>query len=257
MTGEIATDFDDRRCTITISNPAKRNALTPAMIADLVDAFRGLGDRDDVRVVVLTGAGSKAFCSGFDIDEFDGDGLEKEGAVADLLQIVEETDRPTVARINGDAVGAGFELVTACDLRLAAADARFGIPPARIGIIPSDRAIGQLLAAIGPTYAKELLFTAELVGAERAAEIGLLNDVVDRAALDERTDELTERISANAPLSIRGMKSIVRAMGTNERLSANEKEWVRSLQEEAFDSRDHAEGRAAFREKRQPEFEGR
>lgn len=257
MTGEIITEINDSRCTITISNPGKRNALTSSMVTSIGDAIEELNQRDGLYVVVLTGAGTKAFCSGFDIAEFDDDDrMAKEDELTRVLGLVEQTDFPTIARINGDAVGAGFELLAACDLRIAVADARLGLPPAKIGIVLSDRAIRQLLVAVGPTDAKELLFTAELVSAERASEMGLLNDVVDRPALDERTDEMVRRIAANAPLSVLGMKSILRVILEKGTLNRAEQAWARTLREEAFDSRDHEEGRAAFHENRAPEFEG-
>lgn len=257
MAGEISTEIDGSRCTITMSNPGKRNALTPSMVTAIGDVIQELNGRDGLYVVVLTGAGTNAFCSGFDIAEFDADDrMAKEDDLTRVLGLVENSDNPTIARINGDAVGAGFELLAACDLRIAVTDARLGLPPAKIGIVLSSRAIRQLLAAVGPTDAKELLFTAELVSAERGSEMGLLNDVVDRPSLDERTDEMVRRIASNAPLSVQGMKSILQVILEKGTLSRAEQAWARTLREEAFESRDHEEGRAAFHENRPPEFKG-
>lgn len=258
MTGDITTEVDGSICTVTISNPDKKNAMSRAMLAELNDELADLSEREGLYALVFTGAGKDAFSSGLDISEFSEENpKEGEDRVKEMLRLVEEFPYPTIAMINGDAVGAGFELATACDLRVATAGARLGITPAKIGIVISDRAIRQLLAAVGPADAKELLFTGKLIDATRAEEMGLLNDVVEQPELDERTYELAEQIASNAPLSLKGMKSIIRTVLDKRKLTPTEKRWADELQEEAFESRDHAEGRAAFAENRPPEFEGR
>jgi methylmalonyl-CoA decarboxylase len=257
MTEEITTNVDQAICTITISNRKKRNALSGAMITEINNTLEQLKKRDDIYVIVFTGVGEMAFSSGFDISEFSNENpMEGENKVKKMLRLIEETDYPTVAKINGDAVGAGFELVAACDLRIATEEARLGITPAKIGIVLSGRAVKQIVAAVGPTNAKELLFTAKLVDANRAKEMGLLNQVVKQPKLDERTNEIVEQIAVNAPLSLRGIKSIIHSILDKNSLTPAEKEWVNNLQEEAFKSRDHEEGRLAFQENRSPEFEG-
>lgn len=255
---EITIETKGRVGKITIKNPEKRNALSEDLLDELCNAVESLRDRDKIYVIVLTGVGERAFSSGLDISEFsEDDPLAGEYKLQRLLRLVENLKYPTIAKVNGDAVGAGFELVAACDLRIAAEDSRLGLTPAKIGIIPSDRAIRQVMTAVGPTNAKELLFTAKLINADRAHEMGLLNSVTDRSELDERVDTMAEDIASNAPLSLKGINTIIDALLDKKRLTQAEKDWAERLQKETFTSADHKEGRSAFKENRAPEFEGR
>ncbi|WP_435348572.1 enoyl-CoA hydratase/isomerase family protein [Haloarchaeobius sp. HRN-SO-5] len=254
----IDVDVADHVATLTIRNPEKRNAIAPSFLPDLAEELDDLESRDDVRCLVVTGAGAKAFSSGFDLSELDGDAFQEEyeDVYDEAFTRLARFDYPTIARINGDAVGGGFDLATACDLRVAADRARFGIPTARIGLVYTERAIRQTLTAVGAANAKELLFTADLVDAERAEEMGLLNDRVPAAELDDRVDDLAERIASNAPLSLVGTKRIVQGILDKQAFSPAERALVERLREEAYQSDDYDEGRAAVSDDREPEFTG-
>lgn len=262
MTGEIHVDVDGAVATLTIDNREKRNALGPPELAELLSAFEEV-EEHDVRCVVLTGAGEKAFSSGFDISyhqrTYD-EGPEIEGEEADFAEVVERVKRfeyPTIAMINGGTFGGSMHLIAACDLRIAVEDARFGITPAKLGMIYDADAIGEIMAHVGPANVKEFLFTAEFVDAERAYDMGLLNDIVPREELESKTYDMAESIASNAPLSLIGMKRIVRALMDKDRLTPAERRWAEELEREAKESRDHEEGVRAFMDDREPEFEGR
>jgi methylmalonyl-CoA decarboxylase len=263
MSGEIHVDVDQAVATVTIDNREKRNALGPPLIAEIIDTFVDLEDRDDVRCVVLTGAGEKSFSSGFDITYHQrhyGEGPEVEGEEADFADMVEHVkdfDYPVVAMINGGTFGGSMSLIASCDLRIAVDEAQFGITPAKLGMIYGGDAIGEIMAHVGPANVKEFLFTAQFVDADRAYDMGLLNDVVPREELETRTYEMANAIAGNAPLSLIGMKKIVRALMEKDTLTEAERVWAQEMEEEAEASHDHEEGVRAFMENRDPEFEGR
>lgn len=258
MSGTVNVRTDGLVRTVEIDNPDKRNALTPSMLDTIAETFDGLDD-SDVRVAVLTATGTESFSAGFDISQFD-EGLspdETERSFGNAVNSIYECDYPTIAMINGDVIGGGVEVVAACDLRISVEDARYGITPAKLGIIYTDRGVHHFLNGVGAMNTKELLFTADLVGAERVDEMGLLTRLVPREELEETTYDLAENIAGNAPLSLKGMKKVVRAILDKRKLTDAERRWVRGLREEAYDSRDHAEAKEAFAEGRTPEFEGR
>jgi enoyl-CoA hydratase/carnithine racemase len=257
MSGSLRVDVEPPVCTLTIANPGKRNALSSSFLPEVGETLASLSDRTDVRCVVLTGAGDAAFCAGYDISELSTDQRDRERLVEDTTRQLREFDYPTVARINGDTVGAGMNLAGACDIRVAVDEVRFGVTPAKLGNVYSYDGIQQLVNIVGPADAKELLFTADLVSAERAARMGLVHYVVDRESLDDRVSELADTIGSNAPLSLSGMKRIVNAIAERGSFGAVEREWAARIRTEARESRDHEEGKRAFAEKRMPEFEGR
>jgi len=258
MSGTIRTETDGGVCTVTVDNEGKRNAMDFGMADELIATFEALEERADPTVVVLRGAGEAAFCAGFDLDVDRTEvSAERRRTWPEMTATIESYSYPVVGMINGDTYGGGVELAAACDLRVAAADARFAVTPAKIGLVYGGRAINRICRLVGPATTKELLFTADPIDAGRAGEEGLVNHVVPRADLADRTYDLAETVAGNAPKSLRGMKRIVDAILERGRLSEAETRWVRRLRSEALHSDDHAEGVAAFREGREPEFEGR
>jgi len=265
--GTVRVEREGAICTLTIDNPTKRNALSPSFLPTIPETLADLEREGETRVVVLTGAGTEAFSAGFDISALgervdEGDGTESTAdpdpaVFREAVEAVADFEYPTVAMVNGDAIGGGCELATACDLRVAVEGARFGVPPAKLGLVYDDRGIARFLDIIGPAHTKELLFTADLVDAERAREMGLLNRLVDRDDLEPVTDDLVERIAGNAPLALSGMKAITDALLENRTLDTEQREWARKLRVEAADSEDHRTALAAFAADETPEFEGR
>jgi enoyl-CoA hydratase/carnithine racemase len=256
MTGTVHVDRDDHVLRLTIENPEKRNALTPEILSTLRDTFRD--PPADVRVAVLTGAGEKAFSAGYDITRLgDRDRGQDPTVFREAVRALAGFEYPTVARVNGVAAGGGFELITACDLRVGVEDARFGLTPARLGLVYEAEGIRRVMDVVGGPNARELLFTADLVDARRAKEMGLLNRLVPRADLDEATDDLVASIAANAPLSLSGSKRIIDAVQDSRELTGDAAEWADELRRESVQSRDHRHAVEAFEAGEDPAFEGR
>jgi methylmalonyl-CoA decarboxylase len=157
--------------------------------------------------------------------------------------------------VNGDTYGGAVEIIAVCDIRLGVEEARFGITPAKIGLVYGGKAINRVLNLIGPAKTKEMLFTANTIDADHAGDIGLLNYVLKREVLEDRTYEMAENIASNAPFSIRAMKEITDAILAKNQLSQAEVKWVQRLRTQAFESEDYTEGVQAFNEDREPNFQ--
>jgi len=245
---------------ITLNRPEKRNAIDDATRDALAAAFAKLDEDASIRVAVLTGAGT-AFCAGVDLTT-PGNVAAQSASVATpivsrprLSAPLENFSKPTIAALNGVAVGGGLELALACDIRIAAAGARFGLPEVRIGSIPGSGGTQRLVGAVGRSLAAQMLFTGELITAEQALAAGLVSELLAPDALMERAWTLAHMIAANAPLSLVAIKKAFRA-ATDQPLAAGF-ELERALYGALTLSEDRAEGRAAFREKRKPNFKGK
>ncbi|WP_176548310.1 enoyl-CoA hydratase/isomerase family protein [Natrinema sp. CBA1119] len=255
MSGTLHATIDDGICTLTIENSEKRNALSPSILRSIEKEISTAEQRDDIRALVITGSGDRAFSSGYDISEFEAaDEGEGSRAFEKAVTSIYEFPYPTIAMINGDTYGGAMELIAVCDLRIAVDEASFAVTPAKLGLVYGDRGINQLMHHIGPANVQELLFTARSIDADRAAEMGLLNRVVDQSALEDTTYDIAEDISTNAPKSLRGMKRIVRSLLDKRSLNETEKEFVQHIRDEARESKDHQEGVQAFSEGREPTF---
>ena len=243
---------------ITFNRPQARNALTFAMYERMAEICDAAENDRSIKVLILTGAGDKAFASGTDINQFRAfkgpeDGIEYEGRIDRVLSRLEKCRVPTVAAITGACTGGGAGIAACCDLRIGTRTARFGFPIARtLGNCLSMSNLSRLTALIGPARVKDLIFTARLVGAEEAATLGLLTEVVeDVPALQARANELAKLISSHAPLTLRATKEALRRLQT--RLSSEEgKDLILSC----YMSRDFREGMDAFLNKRQPQWAG-
>lgn len=248
----------DRIATITIDRPEKRNALSGEVRHELLMALDAVSADEHVRVVVLTGAGDKAFVAGADIGEFaDRTPLEQRAAMAGrrVFDAVAACPKPTIASINGVALGGGCELAMACDLRIATRSARLGQPEVRLGILPGGGGTQRLPRLVGAGRAMRLIMTGELIDAVEAERIGLVDQVVDDGELADRTRELASHLAAQSPVALRLIKDAVRAAAELP-LQAG-LAYERELFITAFASDDRTEGVAAFLEKRQPAFRGR
>jgi enoyl-CoA hydratase/carnithine racemase len=239
---------------LRISNPAKRGALDHEILDTLAETVRGL----EARCLVITGDG-KMFSAGYDIGNLDEQHFAErsEKLVAHpfhaALEVIEAYEFPVVAALNGHAIGGGLELALTADIRIAARGIKLGMPPAKLGLIYSHTGLKKFLDIIGVAHTNELFFTGRTVDAERAAEIGLVNHVVDEAG--DAALELAAEIAANAPISLRGNKRMIRELrraefGLPEDL---ERELI-ELRESCFYTEDFREGVRAFGEKRAPEW---
>jgi enoyl-CoA hydratase/carnithine racemase len=243
---------------LTFNRPEARNALTWAMCDGLLAACEHVDADDRVRVLVLRGAGDKAFVAGTDISQFRTfetaeDALEYERSGNRYSERLERVTKPTIAVLRGFAVGGGASLAMACDLRLAAPDVRFGVPIARtLGNTLSMGALSRLVGLVGPARAKEILFTARLVEAEEGRAAGLFTEIVPVERLEARTVELAELIAGHAPLTIRSLKESIRRLGAHR-----QPEEVPELLLMCYLSEDFREGVSAFLAKRPPRWQGR
>lgn len=232
--------------TITIDRPDKRNAMSAAMWRALPGLLDGLRADASVRVVVLTGAGDH-FCAGADIADLSD---IKEGELSVVAEhALAAFPKPTVAAIRGFCVGGGCQLAAACDLRLAAADARFGITPAKLGLIYPQAATARLIRLVGPAAAKYLLFSADLVGADHALRIGLVDEVV-ADGLDERVAEFARTLASRSLLTQEATKDIVDSIAEGDLDEDRYRRWI----SEAWRTGDPKEGVNAFLERRPARF---
>jgi enoyl-CoA hydratase/carnithine racemase len=247
---------------ITINNPDKRNALDHDILGALAEVMPDLADGIDTRCVILTGAG-KVFSAGYDIggipDEVFAE--EAERLVAHpfhrAIEAVEAFPFPTVAAINGHALGGGLELALSCDLRVAVDVAKLGMPPAKLGLIYSHTGIQKFIETIGVARTRELFLVGRNVDAERAEEIGLVNWVVAPVDLEANATRIASEIAGNAPVSLRGNKQIIRRLISFRRLTKKEEAELIELRLSSFRTDDFREGVKAFGEKREPRWKGR
>ncbi len=251
--------IDGAIATITLNRPEKKNALTVEMREALIEHFQRVRFDDDVRAVVVTGAGD-AFCSGADVDRMgDSDGRAARQRLQKLshtyMRILHSIEKPVIAAVRGHAVGIGWSIVLGCDMVVASKTAVFSQIFRRIALGPDGGAIWYLTRRLGMNLAKELVFTARMVGAEEALKLGLVNEVVDDADLMERTMEIARDLS-EAPTFMLGLAKKLFHMAPSMSLD-DYLEMEAMVQPQLNRTQDHAEGKAAFRERRKPRFIGR
>jgi enoyl-CoA hydratase len=263
MSDSITVDADllyevhDGIGRVTFNRPQARNSLTFSMYERLAEICENASKNSSLKVLILTGAGDKAFAAGTDINQFRAfktpqDAIDYEARIDRVLGTLEQCQVPTIAAIAGACVGGGAGIAACCDLRIGTKTAKFGFPVARtLGNCLSMPSINRLSTLIGAARLKEIIFTARLIEAEEAASIGLLNDVVeDLAALERRAHELARLVASHAPLTLRTTKQAL------YRLRAKVLEDDEDLILKCYQSRDFAEGRDAFLNKRQPQWTG-
>src|SRR5438105_1544280 len=245
---------------VIFNNPERRNAVSLDMWARTTEILADFAKDDEVRVVVLTGAGGKSFVSGADISKFESERASLEAtkvynaAVARANLSIFEFAKPTIAMIRGYCIGGGLGLAVCCDLRICSDNSRFGIPAAKLGLGYSYSGIKRLVDVVGPALAKEIFFTARQFDAEEARVMGLVNRVVPGAELENYVKSYAETIANNAPLTVKAAKFIVKEALKDE--SKRDLARCAELVEQCFTSNDYTEGRRAFMEKRPPAFTG-
>jgi enoyl-CoA hydratase/carnithine racemase len=246
---------------ITFNDPAKLNAMSYDMWAGLQPALSAFEHDDEVRVVVLTGAGDKAFVSGANISQFDKMRTAAD-AVAEYERVAEGAQnalynfpKPTMARIKGYCVGGGLNLALCCDVRIASSDSIFFLPAGKMGLGYRFTAIRNLVTAVGAANALDIFLSARRLDADEALQKGIVQQTVALAQFDQAVEDYAAKVAANAPMTLRAGKQMIREF---QKLPADtDLEHMRALIQSCFDSEDYAEGKRAFTDKRVPQFRGR
>ncbi|MBV9861738.1 MAG: enoyl-CoA hydratase/isomerase family protein [Alphaproteobacteria bacterium] len=261
LTQKMIAEKDGAIGRLVFNNPARHNAVSLEMwqaVSAILDDFNA---DDGVRVIVVSGAGGKAFVSGADISEFKEKRATQEAAEAyariseAARQKLQDTPKPTIAMIRGYCIGGGVGTALACDMRIAAEGSRFGIPAAKLGLGYAYDGIKKLIDLVGPAYAREIFYTARQFTADEALQMGLINRIVPGDEIESYVKNYCDLIAANAPLTVRSVKTIVREALKPE--SERDLELCKQMVAACFASEDYAEGRTAFMEKRRPAFKGR
>ncbi len=246
---------------ITFNQPEKRNAVSYDMWTAIPEIVSSFAADPAVRVVVMKGAGDKAFVSGADISEFEDvrntpEQIETyEKATGAANRALRTLEKPLIAMIRGYCVGGGLAIALTADLRITAEDGQFAVPAAKLGLGYGYGGIKELMNLVGPSYAKEIFFTGRRFNAEEARYMGLVNRIVPAADLESETASYAEIIAGNAPLTVKAAKAAVNE-GVKEPSERNLAA-VDAMVKACFDSEDYKEGRRAFMEKRKPQFQGR
>ena len=246
---------------ITFNNPERHNATSYEMWLALPVVLDAYASDPEVRVIVLKGAGEKAFSAGADISQFKekrtgAEAVKEYNAAADQAnRALRECVKPTIAMIRGYCIGGGTAIAVGCDMRIASDDARFGVPAAKLGLGYRFEGISRLASLVGPSIAAEIFFTARQFSAQEALQMGLVNRIVPAAELDSHTRDAADTISANAPLTVAAVKRALLEYMKNP--AERDLALCQRMVDACFESEDYREGQAAFMEKRKPQFMGR
>ena len=260
-TDRMRASIEDGIGWMTFNNPARHNAMSLEMWQGIGDILERFQQDDAVRLVVMQGAGGKAFVSGADISEFDSKRSNAEQKAeygrtsARGGRALATLSKPLIAKIEGYCIGGGLATALSADVRFATPDSTFGIPAARLGLGYDYDGLAKLSRVVGPSRARDILLSARFLGAEEALRIGLVNFVVERDEIHEEVVSYARRMASNAPLTMRAAKAAIDAWERGGR--QDELDDVRQLVNACFDSEDYREGRRAFAEKRPPQFAGR
>jgi enoyl-CoA hydratase/carnithine racemase len=247
---------------LRINNPAKRNALDHDILDALAEVLPRLDRGIEVCCVVITGSEGH-FSAGYDIGSISEQSLESDARALvahpfhAAIEAIANHPWPTVAAISGDCLGGGLELAVTCDLRICAGEARLGMPPVKLGLIYGHTGLRRFLDAIGLARTKELFLTGKNIGAQRASEIGLVQEVVGENNLEGASVDLAAQIASNAPLSLKGNKRAIEMLNAHPVLRPQEEYELLELRESSLSSEDFREAITAFAEKRKPKWRGR
>ena len=259
--GKILQDVTDGVGVVTFNNPGKRNAMSLDMWEGLGHALTDLRDDEDVRVVILVGAGDKAFVSGADISQFEktrhnaAASEEYSRRSAAQRALLADYPKPTISCIRGFCLGGGMQVAMLTDIRIAAKDSQFGIPAAKLGIAYGYDGLRHLVSLVGPSWARLIMYTGMKIDSSEALRIGLVDRVVPNGELWDATIEIARTISGNAPLAIQAAKITIAQVLKDP--AARDMDAIKKIGSACMDSEDFREGRQAFMEKRKPQFKGK
>lgn len=258
MTDKILTERDGDIARIIFNQPEKRNAVSLEMWEGTEAALAKFSADPSVRILILSGAGGKAFVSGADISKFEGERSTEEGvakynaATKRVYDAVEAFEKPTIAQIDGYCIGGGVALSLCCDIRICGESSKFAIPAAKLGLGYPFPGINRLVNIVGPSFAKEIFFTAGRFDAEDARVMGMVNRVVADDQVRQAAEDMARTIAGNAPMTVASVKYIIGETLKDE--SERDLAECDRRVKECFDSKDYVEGRRAFMEKRKPNF---
>jgi enoyl-CoA hydratase/carnithine racemase len=259
----LIEEIKDNIGLLILNRPEKRNALSPELLIMLHMTLSRWAQQDVVRAVVISGS-DKAFSSGYDVSAIPtnispemAEILKTKNPLTLALDSIRNYPYPVIAMMNGYAFGAGLNLAICCDIRIAADTVKVGMPPARLGLVYPPEGLNQFAAVLGPARTREVFFTARTYEGPEVLEAGFVNRLVPAAELKETVFDTARQIASNAPLSLKGMKEILRLLEKAGELSPEDLIRAETLVKQSFASRDLAEGQTAFLEKRPPVFTGR
>jgi enoyl-CoA hydratase/carnithine racemase len=259
--GKILQSVSDGVGTVTFNNPEKRNAMSLDMWEGFGHALTELRDDPEVRVVILAGAGDKAFVSGADISQFEKTRHNAQASEeysrrsAAQRALLADYPKPTIACIRGFCLGGGMQVAMMSDIRIAAEDSQYGIPAAKLGIAYGYDGLKHLVSLVGPSWARLIMYTGMRIDSAEALRIGLVDRVVPNEALAAATMEIARTISGNAPLAVEAAKITIAQVLKDP--AARDMDAIKDIGTACMDSDDFREGRQAFMEKRKPQFKGR
>ena len=261
LTDKMIADKDGAIGWITFNNPARHNAVSMSMWEGLFEIVQDYAGDPDIRVIVVKGAGEKAFVSGADISEF-----EEKRSSPETTRLYNETgqkatvalkhvNKPTIAMIRGYCVGGGVSIALACDMRIAAEGSSFAVPAAKLGLGYEFEGVRKLVDVVGPAFAREIFYTARQFTGQEALAMGLVNRLVPADWLESYVRDYAGSIAANAPMTVASIKTLVEQVLKDE--SQRDMKLCQDVVDRCFNSADYVEGRQAFMEKRKPKFVGR
>ena len=259
-TDKMLSRKDGRVGYVIFNNPERHNAVSLDMWARTTEILDAFARDDEVRVVVITGAGGKSFVSGADISKFESERASLDATkiynttVAKANESIAEFPKPTIAMIRGYCIGGGLGLAVCCDLRICSDNSKFGIPAAKLGLGYSYPGVKRLADLVGPSFAKEIFFTARQFDAEEARVMGLVNRVVPGAELEKYVKDYADTMAGNAPRPVKAVKYVV-GEAMKDEPNRNLKRCAEMV-DQCFASNDFTEGRRAFMVKRKPAFTG-
>ncbi len=261
VTDQLIVTKENGVGTILFNNQERRNALTFDMWEGLPVVLDDFMNDSNVRVIVVGGAGGKAFCAGADISQFEKNRSSEDSVTIynDAVKIASDalatSAKPTIARIEGFCIGGGLGVALCCDIRIANDLSSFAVPAAKLGLGYRADGLKRLVDVVGPSMAKEIFYTARQFTAAEALAMGLINRMMPRSMLNAYVDDYASMIAGNAPMTIFAAKTVIDELGKPESLRDND--LCDQVVDDCFASNDYKEGRAAFMEKRKPNFQGK